>query len=169
MKQENLFTTKCIRTVTGIYVNVFEPTPAMICIEDIAHSLSHQCRFGGHLPYFYSVAQHSLWCSHNVPAQHKLAALLHDASEAYLLDIPKPIKKELKDYQVVEDRLMKVIAEKFGFQYPLAEEIKQIDARALQREWDNFMLAGTPSQSDHRRVKEGFLRYFKILTKQQPA
>ena len=52
-REENLYTPNCIRTFTGIYVNVFEPTPEMICIEDIAHALSNQCRFSGHLPTFY--------------------------------------------------------------------------------------------------------------------
>jgi len=94
MTIENLFTPNCIRTFTGKYVNVFEPTLEMICIEDIAHALSMQCRFGGHLPYFYSVAQHSINCSFLVDTPClKLEVLMHDASEAYLLGIPSPIKK----------------------------------------------------------------------------
>jgi uncharacterized protein len=81
MKYENLYEPDCIRTYTGLYINVFNPKPEMIEIEDIAHALSFQCRFGGHLPKFYSVAQHSLNCSYLVkePAL-KLTALLHDAS-----------------------------------------------------------------------------------------
>lgn len=59
---ESLYTPNCIRTFTGIYMNVFDPTDEMICIEDIANALSHQCRFAGHLPNFYSVAQHSVQC-----------------------------------------------------------------------------------------------------------
>ena len=57
MNIENLYTPDCIRTYTGIYMNVFEPTLEMIHIEDIAHALSMQCRFGGHLYDFYSVVQ----------------------------------------------------------------------------------------------------------------
>lgn len=118
-QEENLYTPDCIRTFTGIYVNVFEPTEEMICIEDIAHALSNQCRFGGHLPVFYSVAQHSIIMSDKMHESHKLAALLHDASEAYLLDIPRPIKKGLSNYKEIEDKLMTAIAAKFGFEYPL--------------------------------------------------
>jgi hypothetical protein len=73
----------CIRTNSGLYINVFEPTPDMISIEDIAHALSFMPRFGGHLDKFYSVAQHSVYCSFMVESiEDKKAALLHDASEA---------------------------------------------------------------------------------------
>jgi hypothetical protein len=140
MKTENLYTPNCIRTFTGIYVNVFEPTMEMIFIEDIAHALSNQCRFGGHLPQFYSVAQHSTAMSTKMHKKHKLAALLHDASEAYLLDIPSPIKKGLSNYKEIEDRLMILIAEKFGFQYPLHEKVKEVDEYMLQWEWSSLML-----------------------------
>ena len=139
--EENLFTPNCIRTVSGIYINVFNPTMDMISIEDIAHSLTYQCRFGGHLPVFYSVAQHSLNCSYLIEDRKlKLAALLHDASEAYLLDIPRPIKQGLSNYKEIEDGLMKVIAEKFGFTYPLHSEVKKVDEIMLQLEWDCLML-----------------------------
>lgn len=137
---ENLYTKDCIRTYTGIYMNVFEPTMEMISIEDIAHALSHQCRFGGHLPKFYSVAQHSWLCETLIEPEHKLAALMHDASEAYLLDIPRPIKQRLSNYKEIEDGLMKMIAEKFQFEYPLHKRVKEIDKQMLQIEWDNLML-----------------------------
>lgn len=138
--REDLFTPDCIRTFTGKYMNVFKPTPEMICIEDIAHALSNQCRFGGHLPIFYSVAQHSLNCSYLVENKLKLEALMHDASEAYLLDIPSPIKKGLTNYKEIEDRLMEAIAVRFGFQYPLTEQVKETDATMLQLEWDYLMI-----------------------------
>lgn len=137
---ENLYAPDCIRTYSGIYVNVFEPTPEMIRIIDIAHALANQCRFGGHLPEFYSVAEHSVYCANLVSHQHKLAALLHDASEAYLLDIPRPIKKRLSNYAEIEDKLMRVIAKKFGFDYPLHEDIKRADELALTAEWGCLML-----------------------------
>src|SRR6478752_7418281 len=116
MKQYSLYNPEpVIRTFTGKWMDVFSPTPEMICIEDIAHALSLMCRFGGHTPTLYSVGQHSIHVSKLVGNKHKLAALLHDASEAYFMDIPRPIKKKVLEYGPIEDKLMKVIAEKFGF------------------------------------------------------
>ncbi len=140
INKENLFAGDCIRTFSGIYVNVFEPTIDMINIQDIAHALSNQCRFGGHLPNFYSVAEHSALCSKVVRAENRIAAILHDASEAYLLDIPSPIKKKITNYLEIEHKLMLLIAEKYGFKYPLCDDVKQADALMLSVEWYTLML-----------------------------
>lgn len=165
MKKENLYTPDCIRTYSGIYMNVFEPTLEMICIEDIAHALSMQCRFGGHLPSFYSVAQHSLNCSYLIEEPElKLEALLHDASEAYLLDIPRPIKQRLHNYKDLERELMILIFEKFGLTYPIHEKVKAVDETMLQLEWDCLMLRKRtwdfPNISDEHKVKTNFLSMF---------
>ena len=165
---ENLYTKDCIRTYTGIYMNVFEPTLRMICIEDIAHALSHQCRFGGHLPKFYSVAQHSWLCESLIEPEQKLSALLHDASEAYLLDIPRPIKQRLSNYKQIEDGLMRLIAEKFQFEYPLNKRVKEIDEQVLQIEWDNLMLQNKTIENftsfSAELAKTRFLESFSRLT-----
>lgn len=129
-----------IRTFSGKWFNAFDLKPEMICIEDIAHALSHQCRFGGHLPKFYSVAQHSVLTSTLVSDEHKLAALLHDASEAYLLDIPRPITKHLSNYAEIEDSVMRIIAAKYCFQWPLHDDVKKADEIMLQKEWDEIMI-----------------------------
>lgn len=173
MVVENLYTKDCIRTYSGIYMNVFEPTLDMICIEDIAHALSMQCRFGGHLQTFFSVAQHSLNCSYLVDEKYKLPALLHDASEAYLLDIPRPIKNRLSNYKEIEDTLMILIAEKFEFTYPLDKEVKDIDEQMLRTEWDCLMLKkyvwNLPSYDVHT-TKTNFLSMFKYYkTISQPV
>jgi hypothetical protein len=165
---ENLYTPDCIRTVSGIYINVFEPTTEMICIEDIAHSLSLQCRFGGHLPKFYSVAEHSVNCSNHVTNGSKLMALLHDASEAYLMDIPSPIKAHLPEYKNIESNLMKVIADKFGFEWPMNGSVHMVDKRMLQAEWDCVML-GEKEYSfikcwSPEEAKAKFLECFEQLT-----
>ena len=138
---ENLHTTDCIRTFSGRYMSVFEPTLDMIDVEDIAHALSHICRWGGHVPRFYSVGEHSVHCADLINDQSQaFEALMHDASEAYLVDVPRPIKHKLCEYKTIEDNLMKLIAEKFGFKYPLSEEVKIIDNVLLQMEWDGIVI-----------------------------
>jgi hypothetical protein len=94
-----------------------DPRPDEVSILDIAHSLSHQCRFSGHTREFYSVAEHSVRVSQIVPPQHGLWALLHDAAEAYLLDWPRPLKQSgLMGwlYRRAERQLMRVICQRFG-------------------------------------------------------
>lgn len=164
-KIENLDTKDCIRTFTGVYVNVFEPDINTINIYDIAHALAFQGRFTGHLPRFYSVAQHSIMCSKRVEPKYKLQALMHDASEAYLTDMPSPIKNRMPQYREVEDKLMGVISEIFNFEYPLHPSVKEADRGELEREWHCLMLNNdewfecwTP-----QRAKEEFLdEYFQL-------
>jgi len=166
-KIENLFTPNCIRTFSGIYINVFEITPSMIKIEDIAHALSLNCRWGGHIFKQFSVCQHSINCCDLASKKNKLATLLHDGSEAYLLDIPKPIKNRLEDYKKIEDNLMKVIAEKFHFEYPLCEEVKKIDGEMLIKEWNSLMLRtekALPTYSP-KKTEKMFLDKFKKLNR----
>lgn len=165
---DELFKTDCIRTFTGKSVNVFNPKPEMFDIIDIAHSLSRQCRFGGHLPRFFSVAQHSIICAELAPIKNKFTALMHDATEFALMDIPSPIKKRMPDYEEIENNLMKALSGKFGFQYPLPEKVKEIDMFMLKREWNSLMLGNEPfnyvllSQS---QAKIKFLQTFKELSK----
>lgn len=164
---ENLNTVRSIRTFSGQHVNVFEPNPDTLLISDIAHALSHQCRFGGHLPYFYSVAQHSLLCYMIANEESKFDALMHDASEAYLLDMPKPIKLELPDYNVIEDNLMNVLANKFNFNYPKSPEVERVDVYLLKWEWEVIMLNNTKSNyppidcMTPEETKREFLRVFE--------
>jgi hypothetical protein len=129
-----------IRTFSGLFINVFEPTPEMICIKDVAHSLSQQPRFAGHLFKFYSVAQHSVLCMRYADDKNKLGALLHDSSEGYLLDIPSPIKRRMPEYKSIEDNLMSAIAKKYGFEYPLTPEVHAIDRKLLHIEWEALMI-----------------------------
>lgn len=86
-----------IQTFSGLRFNPFVPDPDQIVIEDIAQSLANQCRFGGHCRKFYSVAQHSCLLADLVAKEGgdvtmQLWALLHDAAEAYLVDLPHPLK-----------------------------------------------------------------------------
>jgi uncharacterized protein len=172
MKIENINKPFCIRTYSGKYVNVFDPNPDDLCIEDIAHSLSRQCRFGGHLHHHYSVAQHSVFCASLVAEKDKFEALMHDSSEAFLLDLPRPIKKQMNEYSSVEDKLMKALAEKFEFQFPMSESVKEADDFMLHMEWNELMI----SKKDHilfggahhqclsaEKAKNFFLETFYLL------
>lgn len=165
-KEENLYTHQCIRTHSGEYVNVFNPMPETIKIEDIAHALSRQPRFGGHLPVEYSVARHCIACCDEAPDGFRLCALLHDAAEAYLIDLPRPIKKEIEVYKAIEDGLMKVIARKFGIEYPFPSEVHAVDNIMLQIEWDNVFLKKHSILSriffwiDHQFQKRLFLKKY---------
>jgi uncharacterized protein len=125
-----------IQTYSGGAMYPLDPRPGEIEIVDIAHALSNTCRFGGHSKQFYSVAQHCCLLHDVAPEEHKMMALMHDASEAYLLDMPRPIKRSqgFEFYREAEDDLMVVIAEKFGFQYPCNDWLKETEARLLRTE-----------------------------------
>lgn len=103
-----------VQTFTGRVFWPMDPLPSEIDIEDIAHALSMQCRFGGHAVRFYSVAEHSVLLARHVAPEHRKWALLHDAAEAYLVDVPRPVKPYLGDYRLNEDRLLIAIATRFG-------------------------------------------------------
>lgn len=153
-----------IRTSSGKYFNFIDTDVDMIDIEDIAHSLSMQCRFGGHLPRFYSIAQHSVLCSQIIEPKYALEALLHDASEAYLMDIPTPLKNLLPEYKVMEDRLMKTISEKYSFEYPLNKSVKEVDSKMLNIEFNGVMLGNDNFDCwTQKQSKEIFLETFHNL------
>lgn len=121
-----------IETYTGRNFYFLEPTAEQIDIRDIAHALASTCRYNGHCNKFYSVAEHSVFVSYL--ATDALTGLLHDSAEAYICDIPSPIKRYLGEYRQMEDRIMAVIAAKFGFDYPFSEDIKDCDAVQLKTE-----------------------------------
>lgn len=113
-------------------------------IEDIATSLAKQCRYNGNCRYFYSVAQHCVLASRVAEPKHKLAALLHDASEAYIGDIVRPIKKSLAGLEAAEDLLHASIFKHFGLSFPMDPEIDVIDRRMLRTEMALLMPQGDP-------------------------
>lgn len=130
---------------SGKLFDIVKPTPDQIELKDIAHSLSNICRFNGHCKEFYSVAQHSVVVASISPYEHKLAALMHDASEAYLCDLPTPIKRGVKlgkIYKEFEAKVEDVIADCFGFEYPYHESILYADSIALAAEALALMPSG---------------------------
>lgn len=171
MQQENLFTPDCIRTFSGQYVNIIDPDPATLLIEDIAHGLAGQLRFGGQSPIRYTVAQHCVECARHTEGD-KFEALMHDSPEAYLGDMPSPIKSHLPDYQALEKKFATMLSKKFNFNYPYHSLTKLVDIDELKWEWDAVMLAGThPPNIIHfvdvwsaDRAKEEFLKMFYELS-----
>ncbi|HLO65303.1 MAG TPA: hypothetical protein VK165_20260 [Azonexus sp.] len=101
-------------TASGKQFDPVDPQPEMIDLVDIAHGLAHECRFAGQCRRFYSVAQHSILASQIVAPEYALEALLHDAAEAYIKDIPSPIKRLLPDYRALEAKVETVIRARFG-------------------------------------------------------
>lgn len=108
-----------------------QPVPDEIDIEDIAHALAHLCRWTGHTRGFYSVAQHSVLVSEIVPPSLVLEGLLHDAAEAYLGDVSRPLKALVPEYRALEARLEHAIAVRFGLRFPWPDAVKEADARVL--------------------------------------
>ena len=137
-----------MNTFTGRIFDPLKMTKKDVCVEDIAHALSLVCRGGGHIRYFFSVAQHSMNCADEAAARGwsgriVLACLLHDASEAYIADIIRPVKVHLSEYYKIESKIMDCILEKFGLDDLSEEENsrwKQIDDEILDHELRELMI-----------------------------
>lgn len=172
-----------IETFTGKAFYPLDPRPEEIALEDIAHALSMICRFNGHAKFFYSVAQHSINVQKHLLLQGfgtkiQLAGLFHDASEAYLEDIVKPLKPFWKEYGKFEKQLENMIFEKFGISpnentmelvKDADNDLLALEARTLMqcKNWNPIrvhhsiyipILEATP-----REAEEGFLSIAKRL------
>ena len=123
-----------LQTYSGKMFYPFKPEVSQVDIKDIAHSLSMQCRYNGHLQNFYSVAQHSTEMSYLLDDKYPLYGLLHDATEAYVADVPSPIKKGLLGYNELEESIWSVIASRFGLDKKVPPEVKIADVRMLMTE-----------------------------------
>lgn len=130
-----------IQTFTGRAFYPLDPRVEDVDIIDIAHALSHQCRFAGHVSRFYSVAEHCVLMSRAVAPEYALWALLHDASEAYLVDVPRPVKGALVGYRDAEARVMAAICARFGLSPDMPDEVARADHRILTDEMRQAMCA----------------------------
>lgn len=132
-------------THSGKKIVFTDPCPLSIDLHDIAHSLARTARFNGHTAgnRAYSVVQHSVLVSHQVPPEFALHGLLHDASEAYTGDISTPYKEILGEAHArVEERLMEVISMVFGFE-------RSREAQAAVKKADLTLLATEIAQLRH--------------------
>ena len=132
----------CIETATGITFDILKPTVEMVQIEDIAHALSQMNRFTGHCKFPYPVSQHSCFVSHLVPDEFALWGLLHDASEAYIGDMNRPMKHFStagEAYRRVEKHLMNIICDKCELSREEPEAIKEADNWMLYAEKAQLM------------------------------
>lgn len=169
-----------MQTFTGRRFWPLDPRPEDVCIEDIAHSLALQCRYGGHCVRFYSVAEHSVLLAHKARPEHALWLLLHDASEAYVSDMVRPLKRFMPQFREAEDRVAWAIYRRFGLN-PADEprEVKELDNRILIDERAQLMrptgqqwhyggetepLGVTLAYWDPRTAEEHFLAFFTGLT-----
>jgi len=131
-----------METWSGVRFYPLDPRPEEVNIEDIANALSKMCRFGGHSRQFYSVAEHSLWVSYRVPPWLALAGLLHDAHEAYVGDMIRPVKNSIRIamgslWDTIEADLQRAITTQLGGAIENDDDariIKNVDNKALATE-----------------------------------
>jgi len=121
-----------IVTFLGEEFTPLDPDIKQIHIEDIAHSLSLMCRANGHIDHFFSVAQHSINCANEAKARGfsarvQLACLIHDASEAYISDVTRPVKYYLTEYKAIEKCLQDVIYTRFLGNVLSDDEVSAVD------------------------------------------
>jgi uncharacterized protein len=166
-----------MQTFTGRAYWPIDPRPEDVSIHDIAHALSNLCRYTGHCNKFYSVAEHSVLVSRLVPKEHALIGLMHDATEAYVNDIARPLKPSLQNYQEIEHLNWLAICTRFGLNPELPSVVKDIDTALCLTEKAALMgpaplpwgIDLTPPKievtgwSPHV-AKRSFLSRFRVLT-----
>lgn len=164
-----------IQTRTGRAFWPLDPRPSDIDIEDIAHALSMICRFGGHSTLFYSVAEHSWHVARSVPPADRLWALLHDAAEAYIADVPRPIKPFLLEYDAIERGIQLAVCQRFKLDPRTPESVRRADFEILSDEAAQIMAPFPRPWKTHsaglgvkihawgpERAKREFLNAFRI-------
>lgn len=137
-----------MQTFTGRQFYPMDPKADDIDPRDIAHALSMLCRYNGHVDRFYSVAEHCVLMSSAMPTPDlALWALLHDATEAYVGDMIRPLKVSMPAYREAEDRVMAAIVERFDLpSVTMPPAVKDADSRILLSERDALMGSKAPAR-----------------------
>lgn len=120
-----------IGLLSGAKMNYNCPEESDVTLDDLASALSNICRFSGHLPCFYSVAQHLVNTSRIVDGEFAFDALMHDTAEAFTNDLPTPLKWSLPIFKELEVHIESAMAKRFEFNYPYAPEVKVADTQML--------------------------------------
>ncbi len=128
-----------MQTFTGKQFYPMDPRVEDIDHRDIAHSLAYLCRYNGHVTRFFSVAEHCVFISQVVSPENALWGLLHDATEAYVGDMVRPLKRSMPEYVAAENVIMALVAEKFGLENKMPPEVKEADTRILVNEKAGFL------------------------------
>lgn len=115
------------------------PLPGDVYIRDVAAALSKLCRFNGHVSHFYSVAQHSVLMVRMVEPEYQLEALLHDAAEAYIGDMVRPLKVGDEYFKEVDDRVDAACREAFGLPPEMSAQVHDADMRICSAEKRDLM------------------------------
>ena len=128
-----------IQTYSGEVFSPEYPTEDTINLEDIAHALSMICRFNGHCAQFYSVAEHSVYVSRFVSLELAMWGLMHDAAEAYISDLARPVKPMVQGFDCLELEIMKSIKGVFNLEGDVPQKVKDADLRMLATERKQLM------------------------------
>jgi len=163
---------ECMRTYTGKTIDLICPDPMTFDIRDIAQGLAFKAHFAGQSKNYFSIAQHCLLVCDLLPDSYKadskmmMLALLHDASEAYIGDMIKPLKVHIPTFVLVEDRIMRAICKRFGIDYKRIKELKPWDIEAQQIEYDNFYngVRSINYLSPYEAAKQFKLRYIRYYS-----
>jgi len=123
-----------VSTYSGAEFNIQTCDVMPIPMSDVAHALSMNCRYNGHVNKFYSVAEHCVIISNLVPEEDALWGLLHDATEAFVPDIPRPFKPFIKGFKEYEQRISDAFAERFGLSKQQPESVHYMDRNIVHDE-----------------------------------
>ena len=160
LRKKSIIKPMTMTLYSGRDVDIFNLTLDDIDIEDIAHALSNLCRYGGHCLFHYSVALHSYLCSlEEGTKKEKLAFLLHDASEAFMNDLVRPIKHrpEFKHYRNEEDKIQGLIFEKYGLEFPFSKRVHEVDNQVLVREMKQIIINDSEIHAKSSELEVSFI------------
>ena len=163
----------CINTASGRKLNLLDPRPEQISIHDISRGLAYNSHFGGQTPRFFSIAQHCILVCELMPTSLKnnpelmMLALLHDASEAYLGYMVKPLKVRLSKFQLIENHMMGVILRKYRLNQELLPKVKEYDLKAQEFEYNAFYKNQHIEYYPPEKARAEFMRHYYFYLNQR--